>query len=66
MLAFAEEMRLIEGFDKDEDSGKVTLHTQATTTDMSYFETLEYLTSSILDELRSTQQQKRQREQEQT
>lgn len=53
VLSFAEEMRLIEGFDKDERTGRVTLHTQATTTEMTYFETLEYLTNSILHELRA-------------
>lgn len=52
VLAFAEAMRLIESFDKDDRTHKVTLRTSAATTEMSYFDTLEYLTTSILEELR--------------
>lgn len=54
VLSCAAKLRLIEGYQKDQASHRITLKTQATTADMSYFETLEYLTGSILDELRAT------------
>lgn len=54
VLSCAAKLRLIEGYQKDRASHRIMLKTQATTADMSYFETLEYLTGSILDELRAT------------
>jgi hypothetical protein len=53
VLNCAEKLNLIEGFNKDRASHRVTLKTKATTTDMTYYETLEYLTSTILEELRT-------------
>ncbi len=53
VLSCAEKLNLIEGFSKDRTRHRVKLKTRATTADMSYFETLEYLTGSILDELRT-------------
>jgi hypothetical protein len=52
VLSFALTMGIIEGYTKDRDSRTVTLRTGATTTGLSYWETLEYLTNSMLYELR--------------
>lgn len=52
VLSFALTMRIIEGYTKDSESRTVTLRTGATSTGLSYWETLEYLTNSMLYELR--------------
>jgi hypothetical protein len=52
VLSFALTMGIIEGYTKDREARTITLRTGATTTSLSFWETLEYLTNSMLYELR--------------
>ncbi len=51
-VAYAKQLKLIKSCFKNRSMKMVQLHTWATTIEMSYEETLEYLLQSILDELR--------------
>jgi hypothetical protein len=53
ILSFSQRLGIIKDYYKDPYTRKVTLQTRDTTTDMSYFDTLEYLMDSILDMLRA-------------
>ena len=57
VLSLAGRLRLIESYRKNQAANRIVLRTRATTTEMSYLETLEYLTGSILEELRSMNQE---------
>ncbi len=55
VLTLATNLNVIEGYEKDEPARRIKLRTNATVADLTYIEALEYLTSSILEELRAAE-----------